>query len=107
MAMQRAMSALLNGAATLKFKIVAVCACIAVLAAAVTTHFVLRSAQANTQRLLLTQDADARERSANLLSGKIELLETVLSSVAKRVTPELLANTPAVTRFMATEDDFH
>ena len=103
MAIQRAMSALLNGVTTLKFKIVAVCACIAVLAAAVTTHFVLGSAQANTQRLLLTQDADARERSANLLSSKIELLETVLSSVAKRVTPELLANTPAVTRFMADQ----
>ena len=98
--MNPAFSTLLDAAATLKFKIVAVCACVAVLSTAVTTHFVLRTAQANTQRLLLTQDADARERSANLLGSKIELLESVLGSVAAQVTPALLADARATTRFM-------
>jgi diguanylate cyclase len=86
--------------ATLKFKIMVMAIVTAVLSAAVTTQLVLTTNQADTQRLLLRQDADDRERTAALLSTKIQLLDAALKAVAGRVTPLLLDNPEALTAFL-------
>ena len=86
--------------ATLKFKIMLMAAVVAVLSAGVTTHLVLDTNAADIQRLLLQQDADDRERTAALLGSKLELLQTALNAVARQMTPELLQDPAAVTRFL-------
>ena len=86
--------------ATLKFKIMLMAAVVAVLSAGVTTHLVLKTNAADIQRLLLQQDADDRERTAALLGSKLEMLQTALAAVAKQLTPELLQDPAAVTRFL-------
>jgi diguanylate cyclase len=86
--------------ATLKFKIMVMAIVTAVLSAAVTTQLVLTTNQADLQRLLLRQDADDRERTAALLSTKIQLLTTALTAVGARVTPALLADPAAMSAFL-------
>ena len=86
--------------ATLKFKIMLMAAVVAVLSAGVTTHLVLKTNAADIQRLLLQQAADDRERTAALLGSKLEMLQTALAAVAKQLTPELLQDPAAVTRFL-------
>ena len=85
---------------TLKFKIMLMAAVVAVLSAGVTTHLVLKTNAADIQRLLLQQAADDRERTAALLGSKLEMLQTALAAVAKQLTPELLQDPAAVTRFL-------
>ncbi len=86
--------------ATLKFKIMAMAIVTAVLSAAVTTHLVLTTNQADLQRLLLRQDADDRERTAALLSTKIQLLSTALAAVGGRITPVMLADPAAASLYL-------
>ena len=86
--------------ATLKFKIMVMAIVTAVLSAAVTTQLVLGTNQVEVQRMLLRQDADDRERTAALLSTKIQLLETALTAVANRITPRLLEDRAALTQFL-------
>ena len=86
--------------ATLKFKIMLMAAVVAVLSAGVTTQLVLETNAADIQRLLLQQAADDRERTAALLGSKLEMLQTALAAVAKQLTPELLQDPAAVTRFL-------
>jgi diguanylate cyclase len=86
--------------ATLKFKIMVMAIVTAVLSAAVTTQLILTTNQADIQRLLLRQDADDRERTAALLSTKIQLLDSALKAVGTRVTPVLLDNHEALTQFL-------
>ena len=85
---------------TLKFKIMLMAAVVAVLSAGVTTQLVLATNATDIQRLLLEQEADDRERTAALLGSKLELLQTSLAAVAKQLTPELLQDPAAVTRFL-------
>jgi diguanylate cyclase len=80
--------------ATIKFKIMVMAIVTAVLSAAVTSQLVLKTNQADLQRLLLRQDGQDRENTAALLSTKIQLLETALKSVGVRITPAML-NDPA------------
>ena len=100
MLQHRSLPARFSWAATLKFKIVAVCVAVAVTATAVTTHFLLESMQASTQRLLLNQDADDREHTAGLLASKIQLLESGLVAVASSITPAQLAEHSALAQFL-------
>ena len=86
--------------ATLKFKIMVMSIVTAVLSAAVTTQMVLTTNQADLQRLLLRQDADDRERTAALLSTKIQLLTTALAAVSVRITPAMLADPAAMAVFL-------
>ncbi len=86
--------------ATLKFKIMVMAIVTAVLSAAVTTQLVLTTNQADLQRLLLRQDADDRERTAALLSTKIQLLSTALTSVGARITPAMLADPATIAVFL-------
>jgi diguanylate cyclase len=87
-------------AATLKFKIMVMAIVTAVLSAAVTTQLVLSTNQADLQRLLLRQDADDRERTAALLTTKIQLLTTALVAVGAHITPALLADPVAMSAFL-------
>jgi diguanylate cyclase len=86
--------------ATLKFKIMLMAAVIAVLSAGVATQLVLATHRADIQRLLLQQDADDRELTAALLGTKLELLRAALAAVATQVTPDLLQDRAAITRFL-------
>ena len=86
--------------ATLKFKIMVMAIVTAVLSAAVATQLVLTTNQADIQRMLLRQDSDDRERTAALLSTKIQLLDTALKALAHRVTQQQLDNPEALTPFL-------
>ncbi len=86
--------------ATLKFKIMVMVMATAVLSAAVTTQSVLSTNQAEIQRLLLRQDADDRERSAALLNTKIQLFDSALKSLGRRITPALLDSPEALSTFL-------
>ena len=86
--------------ATLKFKIMVMAVVTAVLSAAVTTQLVLATNQAEVQRMLLRQDADDRERTAALLSTKIQLLESTLKAIGNRITSRLLEDPAALTQFL-------
>jgi diguanylate cyclase len=86
--------------ATLKFKIMVMAIVTAVLSAAVTTQLILTTNQADIQRMLLRQDADDRERTAALLSTKIQLLETALQAVGRRITPAMLDSPEALVQFL-------
>jgi diguanylate cyclase len=86
--------------ATLKFKIMVMAIVTAVLSAAVTTQLVLTTNQADIQRMLLRQDSDDRERTAALLSTKIQLLETALKALGHRITPAMLDNADVLTQFL-------
>ena len=86
--------------ATLKFKIVALCLLAALGSAGVTTSFILVSTQKQVLRLLLDEHAGDMERSASLLSSKIDMLHTALRGVAVHVRPELLGDREALTRYL-------
>lgn len=86
--------------ATLKFKIMVMAIVTAVLSAAVTTQLILTTNQADIQRMLLRQDADDRERTAALLSTKIQLLDTALKAVGHRITAPLLDDPAALMQFL-------
>ena len=87
-------------ASSVKFKIVAAGVVTAVGATAVTTHFVLSTTQSRSRQQLLLQSANDVERTASLLSSKLELLQTALQGVANQVRPELLRDRPALTQFL-------
>ena len=86
--------------ATLKFKIMVMAIVTALLSAAVTTQLILTTNQADIQRMLLRQDADDRERTAALLSTKIQLLDTALKALGHRITAPLLDDAAALTQFL-------
>jgi diguanylate cyclase (GGDEF)-like protein/PAS domain S-box-containing protein len=87
-------------ASSVKFKIVAAGVVTAVAATAVTTHFVLSTTQSRSRQQLLLQSANDVERTANLLSSKLELLQTALQGVASQVRPEMLRDRPGLTQFL-------
>jgi len=91
---------LLSWVTTLKFKIVAIAVVTGVGSAVVSTWFVLERTQVETQRMLLLHSAEERERSAALLSSKIELLEASLSAVATRITPQMLEDRDALADYV-------
>ena len=87
-------------ASSVKFKIVAAGVVTAVAAAVVTTHFVLATTESRTRQLLTLQSANDVERTASLLSSKLEVFQNVLVGVAAQVRPELLRDRQALTRFL-------
>ena len=94
---------LLSWVTTLKFKIVAIAVVTGVASAVVSTWLVLERTQVETQRMLLLHSAEERERSAALLSSKIELLEASLSAVAMRITPQMLEDRDALAGFVRSQ----
>lgn len=87
-------------AASVKFKIVAAGVVTAVAATSVTTHFILSTTQSRTRQLLMLQSANDVERTASLLSSKLEVFQTALVGVASQVRPDLLRDRPALTQFL-------
>jgi hypothetical protein len=86
---------------SLKFQVVVACAFSAVAAAVVTTYYQVRATQADTARLLLQQNADARESTARLIGTKIQTLHFVLASVASAISPQLLKDRGSLVRLIA------
>ena len=75
-------------AGTLKFKIVLMAMVTAVLAAAGTASWMLARTQASIEQLLLDSAADDRERTAALLTSKVNLLQDLLKAAARRLPAE-------------------
>ena len=86
---------------TLKFKIVAMAVVTGVMSAVGTTQLVLTTTQNDIQRLLMQGDSDDAERTAALLSTKLDMLQSALSAVAHQVRPDMWENPAAMTQFLA------
>jgi diguanylate cyclase (GGDEF)-like protein/PAS domain S-box-containing protein len=86
--------------ATLKFKIILITVITAVLSATVTMHFVLAEVSVQTRATLLRRDADDRERTAMLVSRRLEILRTTLTAAAARMTPQMLQDQDALTAYL-------
>ena len=85
---------------TLKFKIVAMAVLAGVLSAVVTTQFVLATTKTDMLRLLLQNESDNRERTAAMLANKLDMLQTTLTAVARKVRPEMWQDRQAMTHFL-------
>ncbi|WP_394791437.1 diguanylate cyclase domain-containing protein [Rhodoferax sp.] len=88
-------------ARTLKFKIMAMAVVTGVLAALVTTQLVLLTTQANIQQMLMKGESDDVERTAALLSTKVDMLQDSLKAVARQAPPELWDSAPAMQQYLA------
>ena len=84
---------------TLKFRIVALAAATAVIAALGAAVAVLRVTQTELQQQLLNSDQQDRERTATLLGSKLETLKTGLQAVAL-AAPPAWRDAEALTRFL-------
>ncbi|MEO8120347.1 MAG: diguanylate cyclase [Rhodoferax sp.] len=91
---------LLRWANTLKFKIVAMAVLAGVMSAVVTTELVLTTTKTDMLRLLLQNDSDNRERMAAMLANKLDMLQTTLTAVARKVNPDMWKDPEAMTRFL-------
>ena len=87
-------SSLRRWASTIKFKIVLMVVSTCVLSAAGTAGLVLATSQQHMATLLRNRAADDRERTAALLTSKVNLLKEALSAVAQG-TPAALWSSPA------------
>ena len=85
---------------TLKFKIVALAVVTGVFAAVGTAEMMLITTRAGLKQLLLQNEADERERTAALLSNKLDTLRLTLSAVAQRTTSKLWRDPAALTAFL-------
>ena len=81
-------------ASTIKFKIVLMAVSTCVLSAAGTAGLVLATSQQQMETLFRHRAADDRERTAALLTSKVNLLKEALSAVAQS-TPAALWSSPA------------
>ncbi len=88
---------------TLKFKIVALAVATGVLSAIGTAQLMLGTTQQNIESLLLENGANNRQGEAALLAGKLEILQTTLSAVARSVNPALWSDLPALERHLRQE----
>lgn len=95
-----AVASLLRWITTLKFKIVSMAVVTGVLSAMGTAHFVLTSLQGDIQQLLLQASGDEAERSAALLSTKLEMMQNALTAVAREVRAPLWQDREAMQRFL-------
>jgi diguanylate cyclase len=87
---------------SLKFKIMAMAIVTAVLAAGGTAQLVLATTQTDLERLLLRNDADDGERTAVLLSHKLEMLKLTVAAVARQAGREALwSDRGDMVRFLA------
>ena len=93
-------TSLLRWVKTLKFKIVAIAVVTGVVSAVSTTQIVLMKTQAEIERLLLSNDADDSERTASLLSNKLDMLQVALGAVARQATAEKWVDQERMTRFL-------
>ena len=85
---------------TLKFKIVALAVVTGVFAAVGTAELVLTTTRTGLEQLLLQNEADERERTAALLSNKLDTLRVTLGAVAQRTTSHLWSDPAALAAFL-------
>ena len=91
---------LVRWADSLKFQIVVLTIVASVLSAIGTASLMLRTTQADLQRVLLTDAAEESERTAALLSSKLEMLQVSLGAVAHQVPAQAWDEPAAMTRFL-------
>ena len=92
---------------TLKFKIVALAVITGVFSAIGTAELVLTTTRTDIERLLLQNEADERERTAALLSNKLDTLRVILTAVAQRVTSAHWRDPAAMVQFLQDKPDLN
>jgi diguanylate cyclase (GGDEF)-like protein/PAS domain S-box-containing protein len=85
---------------SLKFRIVAIVVATGVVAALGTANLLLEVTQTELTRVLLAADREDRERTADLLAGKLETIKLALSETAKRAPPEVWRDRASMEAFM-------
>jgi len=85
---------------SLKFRIVAIVVATGVVAALGTANLLLDVTQRELTRVLLAADREDRERTADLLAGKLETIKLALSETAKRAPPEVWRDRASMEAFM-------
>jgi len=92
---------------TLKFKIVALAVVTGVVSAVGTAQLVLTGMRADIELLLLEREADARESTAALLAGKLDMLRIALTAVSRQVEPAHWKDDGAMLRYLRDKPAFH
>jgi diguanylate cyclase (GGDEF)-like protein/PAS domain S-box-containing protein len=85
---------------TLKFRIVAIVAATGALAAIGTANLFLEVTQDERMRVLLASDRDDRERTAELLAGKLETIKLALAETARTAPPQAWHDRPSMEQFL-------
>jgi diguanylate cyclase len=88
---------------TLKFRIVVLAVLTGFMAALGTATLVRDVTQDEVQRMLLSNDREDRERTAALLSGKLETLKTSLVAVSRQAGPQLWLDREQMERFLLAQ----
>jgi diguanylate cyclase (GGDEF)-like protein/PAS domain S-box-containing protein len=86
--------------ASLKFRIVAVAVLAGVMSALGTAMFVLKATEGEVQQMLLDNDRVDRERTAALLTGKLETLKKSLAAAALHAGVDLWMDHERMERFL-------
>jgi diguanylate cyclase (GGDEF)-like protein/PAS domain S-box-containing protein len=86
--------------ASLKFRIVAVAVLAGLMSALGTAMFVLNATESEIQRMLLDNDRQDRERTALLLSDKLETLKKSLAAVARHAGSHLWLDQEGMERYL-------
>ncbi len=89
--------------ASLKFRIVALTVLTGITAAAGAGWMVLQTTQAELQRQLLASELVDRERTARLLSSKLEMLKSTLAATAAQMPPQLLQEPRAMQAYLQSK----
>jgi diguanylate cyclase (GGDEF)-like protein/PAS domain S-box-containing protein len=85
---------------SLKFRIVAIVVGTGVLTAMGTANLLLGVTHSELTRVLLAADREDRERTADLLAGKLETIKLALSETARRAPPEIWRDRASMEAFM-------
>lgn len=86
--------------ASLKFRIVALAVLTGVVSALGTAMLVLKATEGEVQRMLLDNDRQDRERTAALLTGKLETLKKSLTAAARHAGADLWLDPQRMERFL-------
>ncbi len=97
----------LNWIHTIKFKIVALAVATGVLSTLATAELLLRVSHADIERLLMDNGASNLESTATLIANKLDLLNAILTAVARHTSPELWADEPALSRYLEDKPAAH
>lgn len=86
--------------ASLKFRIVSLAVLTGVVSALGTAMLVLKATEGEVQRMLLDNDRQDRERTAALLTGKLETLKKSLTAAARHAGADLWLDPQRMERFL-------
>lgn len=92
---------------TIKFKIVALAVATGVLSAVGTAQLLLRTTQAEIERLLLDSGAANQQSNAALMANKLNLLHATLAAITRKTRPELWRDHAALSRYLEDKPAAH